>query len=52
MMEFTERDRTSPDPDEETDVPGLATWTRVYVFVVGAFLLWVLLLTALMRTFS
>jgi hypothetical protein len=48
----TENRRTSPDPEEETDVPGLATWPRVYVFVLGAFLLWILLLTALMRTFS
>jgi hypothetical protein len=41
------------DPgDDETDVPGLATWPRVYGFVVGAFVLWVVLLTILMRTFT
>jgi hypothetical protein len=49
---LTKRRRTSTDPDEETDVPGLATWPRVYAFVIGVFLLWVLLLTALMRMFS
>jgi hypothetical protein len=46
-------DRPVPhDPDDETDVPGLGTWPQVYVFVVAAFLLWVVLLTVLMRTFS
>ena len=30
-------------------MPGLTTWPRVYVFVVAAFLLWVLLLTALIE---
>jgi hypothetical protein len=49
---LSKRRPTSPDPDEETDVPGLTTGPRVYVFVVGIFLLWVLLLTALMRVFS
>jgi hypothetical protein len=49
---LSKRRRTSPNPDEEPDLPAFNTWPRVYVFVVGAFLLWVLLLTALMRTFS
>ena len=38
--------------DDETGVPALPTWRHVYIFVVGAVLLWIALLTLLMRTFS
>jgi hypothetical protein len=33
-------------------VPLIRTWTGVYIFVLGSFLLWVALLTVLTRTFS
>ncbi|MEO8481682.1 MAG: hypothetical protein ABI634_05690 [Acidobacteriota bacterium] len=39
-------------PDDETGVPGLRTWPRVYTVVVISFITWVTLLTLLMRTYS
>lgn len=39
-------------PDDDTGVPGLSTWPRVYAFVVVSFLVWITLLTLLMRTYS
>jgi hypothetical protein len=41
-----------PRPDEDTGVPGLRTWTRVYVVVVGCFVLWIALLSTLMLVYS
>jgi hypothetical protein len=38
--------------DDETGVPVLRTWRRVYAFVVGVVVLWMTLLTIFMRTFS
>jgi hypothetical protein len=38
-------------PDDETGVPGLRTWPRLYGFVVAAFLIWVALLATLMVAF-
>jgi hypothetical protein len=38
-------------PDDDTGVPGLRTWPRVYSLVVISFLLWILLLTTLMRVY-
>ncbi len=48
----------SPDPVEPraeskaTGLPGFRTWTKVYLFVLGSFALWVGLLIALTLTFS
>jgi hypothetical protein len=43
----------SPDPDEHrTGLPGLRSWRRVYLCVLGTLLLWLVLLTILSRTFS
>jgi hypothetical protein len=46
-----------PDPqssldDDLTDLPVLSTWPWVYTFVLGSFVVWVILLTALSRAFS
>ncbi len=38
--------------DAATGVPGLRTWPQVYLVVGGAFVLWVVLLTVLMKVFS
>jgi hypothetical protein len=38
--------------DEQTGVPALRTWPRVYAFVVAVVVLWMTLLTIIMRTFS
>jgi hypothetical protein len=48
---------TRPDPpivadDEATDLPALRTWPVVYAFVLGTFVVWIVLLTALSRAFS
>ena len=42
----------SDDRDELTSLPGLHTWPRVYLFVFGCFILWVLLLLALTVHYS
>ncbi|HEY2881810.1 MAG TPA: hypothetical protein VGJ15_05240 [Pirellulales bacterium] len=39
----------SPNDDNITDLPLLHSWPAVYAFVLGSFVLWVLLLTALSR---
>ena len=39
-------------PDDDTGVPGLRTWTQVYVFVGACFLVWLTLLTLLTRVYS
>ena len=42
-----------PDPkDDATGLPGLRSWRAVYLFVLGIFILWIVLLTVLTRTFS
>jgi hypothetical protein len=38
--------------DEITDLPGLRTWPAVYAFVLGTFLVWVVLLVWLSMAFS
>ena len=38
--------------DELTSLPGLRTWRRVYLFVFGCFILWVVLLLALTVHYS
>jgi hypothetical protein len=38
--------------DGATGLPGLRTWPRVYWFVVGSFIVWVVLLTLLTKVFS
>ena len=43
-------DRTPED--ETTGLPGLRSWQRVYLLVVGSFLLWVGLLSWLKWAFS
>jgi hypothetical protein len=45
----------SPQPpphDDQTGLPGLPTWPRVYILVVGSFILWVVLLRVLTRLFA
>jgi hypothetical protein len=41
-----------PRRDDDTGVPGLRTWTRVYVVVVLCFVLWIALLSTLMLVYS
>jgi len=42
-----------PRPENEaTGLPGFRTWTKVYLFVLGSFALWLGLLIALTLTFS
>ena len=42
-----------PEPKEDvTGLPGLRTWRGVYLFVVGIFILWIVLLTVLTGIFS
>ena len=38
--------------DDATDLPALPTWPRVYAFVLGTFVFWVILLTVLSRAYS
>jgi len=43
-----------PDPeasDAATGLPGFASWRGVYAFVLGTFVLWVILLLLLSRMF-
>jgi hypothetical protein len=48
-----ETDMSNPRPapagpgDADTGLPGLRTWPRVYLVVVGTFFLWLALLTTL-----
>jgi hypothetical protein len=39
-------------PDDLTGVPGMTSWSRVYLFVGGCFLLWLTLLTLLTLSYS
>ena len=41
-----------PASDESTGLPGLHTWRRVYLFVFGCFVLWVVLLAVFSRIFA
>jgi hypothetical protein len=45
-------DAKPPRTDDRTGVPGLPTWTHVYVFVGCSFLLWLALLTLLTLSFA
>jgi hypothetical protein len=38
--------------DDVTGLPGLSSWPKVYLFVLGVFVLWVALLTMLSMMFS
>ena len=38
--------------DRTTSLPLLRSWSSVYLFVTAAFVIWVVLLTALQRMFS
>lgn len=48
----TPHPRAQPVADESTGLPGLSTWRRVYVFVFGCFVLWVVLLAVFSRVFA
>ena len=41
-----------PARDESTGLPGFRTWRRVYLFVLGCFVLWVVLLAVFSRVFA
>ncbi len=43
--------RENASQDEATGLPLLRTWTGVYLFVLGCFLVWVVALFALTLTF-
>jgi hypothetical protein len=48
--------KSSPPPpessDDNTGLPGLRTWRGVYLFVLGVFVAYVVLLTVLTRAFQ
>ena len=44
--------RPTPPADEATGLPGLRTWRRVYIFVLGCFVAYVVLLTLFGRYFA
>ncbi len=47
----TPEDADEP-PEDATGLPWLRTWPRVYLFVMGGFVTWVVLLVVLERVFS
>ena len=51
-MGDTNRDQEPAATEGETGLPVLRSWPAVYTFVLGSFVLWVVLLTALSRAFS
>ena len=51
MAEST-RQRQTVEDDEATGLPVLKSWRAVYLFVLGTFVVWVILLSALSRAFS
>jgi hypothetical protein len=51
MADF-DRDLQPDENEEKTDLPFLSTWPAVYTFVLGTFVVWIVLLTALSRAFS
>jgi hypothetical protein len=42
----------APADDATTGLPVLRSWGRVYLFVIGTFVVWVVLLAVLTRMFS
>ena len=46
------RDLQTDENEKATGLPLLSTWPAVYAFVLGSFIFWVVLLTALSRAFS
>jgi hypothetical protein len=46
------RDLQTNENENATDLPLLHTWPMVYAFVLGSFIVWIILLTALSRAFS
>jgi hypothetical protein len=52
MAEPIAEDSQVATDDDATGLPGLRTWPAVYAVVLGAFVLWIVLLTALSRAFS
>jgi hypothetical protein len=42
----------SPIDDDQTSLPGLPTWPKVYLLVAGSFILWVVLLLVLTKMYS
>jgi hypothetical protein len=44
--------RGQPLKEESTGLPGFPTWRRVYLVVLGSFVLWVVLLTLFSRMFA
>ena len=45
-------DNTTPADDATTGLPGFRTWRAVYLFVIGCFILCVVLLATLKWVFS
>ena len=45
-------DEMVPRGDDDTGLPGLRSWTGVYVVVIVSFILWVTLLVALTDFYS
>jgi hypothetical protein len=43
---------TLPPDDADTGLPVLRTWRAVYLFVLGVFVLWVVLLAVFSRAFA
>ncbi len=43
---------TDPDPDDSPGLPGFRTWRRVYLLVLGVFILVVIALTLFTRAFA
>jgi hypothetical protein len=46
------REPAETNNSEATGLPWLHTWRGIYVFVIGCFVLWVVLLFALTKIFS
>ena len=46
------KDEAEPQPDDNTGLPGLRSWKAVYLVVFATFVVWVVLLTSLTRSFS
>ena len=51
-MNATQQNATDAVNDRITSLPLLHSWRSVYLFVTGAFVVWVVLLTALQRMFQ
>jgi hypothetical protein len=46
------RDLHTDENEDATDLPLLHTWPMVYAFVLGSFIVWIILLTVISRAFS